>query len=465
MKGVCKGNSDFRECGYLGFIFVTALISCYTFGFCVQKIGGRDIMQQKAIRRRSFLQGSAALFSIVPARLLRAESAPSNQLTRGVIGYGSIARGGHFSSKYSRLIALCDVDAEHLATGIGRAEKDGLGKISAYRDFREIIERPDIDIVHICTPPHWHGIMSIMAARAGKDIWCEKPMTRTIGEGIRVREAVQANSRMFRLNTWFRFQGSFYGMNTEFKPIKKAVENRLLGWPLKVVVGDVTGFSWRFGWSGKTNLEPQPVPAHLDYNMWLGPAPYKPYHPHRVHASFRGYWDYDGGGLGDMGQHYLDPVQYMLEKDDTSPIKVDYEGLPQHPDAVGTFRRITFTYADGCQIILDGDNSLKDVPYVEGPKGKIWKGLRSDIPNFDRIVASLPDPAPQQTDFKDTVVNRRKFTLNEDNGFRSCTMVNLGIVAMRLGRGFAFDPVKLCAVNDEAANRFIWQQAREPWKI
>jgi len=305
--------------------------------------------------------------------------------------------------------------------------------------------------------------MSVMAAQAGKDIWCEKPMTRTIGEGRRVMEAVKANGRIFRLNTWFRFQSGFYGFGTEVKPLKKIMENRLLGWPVKAVVGSVTGFSLKFGWSGMVNVPPQPVPDTFDYDLWLGPAPYKPYHPHRTHGTFRGYWDYDGGGLGDMGQHYLDPVQYLMEKDDTSPIKIEIDGPPQHPDAVGSFRRITYTYADGCQIILDGDDSLQGVPFLEGPKGKVWPKLKSDIPNLERLLAELPEPALQQTDFVESVKLRRPFALNEQNGFRSATIVNLGITAMRLGRGFEFDPVKLCAVDDPAADRFICQPMRAPW--
>ena len=166
-----------------------------------------------------------------------------------------------------------------------------------------------------------------------------------------------------------------------------------------------------------------------------------------------------------MGQHYLDPVQYLMEKDDTSPTKIEIDCPPQHPDAVGSFRRITFTYADGCQIILDGDDSMKGVPFLEGPKGKVWPKMKSDIPNLDAIIAELPEPAPQQTDFLESVKLRRRVALNEDNGFRSCTIVNLGIVAMRLGRGFTFDPVKLTAGNDPAADRCIYQQMRAPWQM
>lgn len=418
------------------------------------------------LQRRAFLKraGALAAFTIVPARVLRSETAPSNQLTRALLGFGGIAHSGnHLGYKATRLVALCDPDAKRVQDGVVQAEKNGYGKIFTCRDFREILARPDVDIIHICTPPHWHGLMSVLAAQAGKDVWCEKPMTRTIGEGRRVMEAVKANGRIFRLNTWFRFQSGFYGFGTEVKPIKKIMENRLLGWPVKAVVGETTGFTLKFGWSGFTNLQPQPVPETFDYDLWLGPAPYKPYHVHRTHSTFRGYWDYDGGGLGDMGQHYLDPVQYLLEKDDTSPVKVEIDGPPQHPDAVGSFRRITYTYADGCQIVLDGDNSLKGAPFLEGPKGKVWPKLKSDIPNLEDLLTELPDPAPQQTDFVESVKLRRPFALNEQNGFRSATIVNLGLVAMRLGRGFAFDPVKLCAVNDPAADRFIYQPMRAPW--
>ena len=407
-----------------------------------------------------------ATFSIVPAHVLRAETAPSNQLTRASIGFGGIARSGnHLGNKSTRMIAVCDPDEGRMKEGLVQAEKKGYGKIHGCKDFRDILAMKDVDIVHICTPPHWHGPISIMAAQAGKDIWCEKPMTRTIGEGKRVMEAIKANGNIFRLNTWFRFQSRFYGFGTEVKPIKKVVESGALGWPLTAVVGGNTGFNLKFNWSGMVNMDPQPVPKNFDYDLWLGPAPYKPYHRHRTHSTFRGYWDYDGGGLGDMGQHYLDPVQYLLNKDETSPIKIEVDCPPQHTDAVGSFKKITFTYADGCKIILDGDNSMKNAPFLQGPKGKLWPKMKSDIANLKDIVQQQPDPEPQQTDFLEAVKLRRPFALNERNGFRSCTIVNLGIIAMRLGRGFKFDPVKLMAVNDPAADAFIYQQMRSPWDV
>lgn len=414
--------------------------------------------------RRNFLKKSlfaAAGVTIIPRHVLgQGYLAPSDQLTKAIIGVGSMGRG-HIPYEGTRLLAICDVDKSHLEIALQRTGND----VKTYSDFREVLQRPDIDIVHIATPPHWHGIMSVMAAQAGKDVWCEKPMTRTIGEGKRVVEAIQANGRMFRLNTWFRFKDNFYGLGTTVKPLKKVIDSGVLGWPLKVTISGVTGFNWKFYWVGRTNLAPQPVPVQLDYDMWLGPAPEKPYNAHRTHQTFRGYWDYDGGGLGDMGQHYIDPVQYMLSKDHTSPVKVEVDAPQQHYDAVGTWRKITYTYDDGCQIILDGENKDKSAAYIEGPNGKIFKGFESTIPNIMSLIDTLPDPEPQIDTFSESVRTRQKFALNEENGHRSGTIVNMGIIALRLGRTLHFDPVKQEFINDEEANRLIDQPMRGIWKI
>jgi len=410
--------------------------------------------------KKGFQTGAAAL--LVPRFVLggKGHTPPSDQLTKAVIGVGGMGKA-HLSYPGARLLAVCDVDENHLKTAL---EQAGPG-VKGYKDFREVLERKDIDIVHIPTPPHWHGIISKQAAEAGKDIWCEKPMTRTIGEGKEVVKAVQRNGRIFRLNTWFRFRDPFYGLGTDVKPIKKAVMNRMLGWPLKVTVSGVTGFDWKFYWRGRTDLNPQSIPKELDYDFWIGPAPYKPYHPHRVHTTFRGYWDYDGGGLGDMGMHYLDPVQYILEKDKTSPVEIEADCPQQHPDACRTWRRIELKYEDGCRIILDGENRDKKAPFIEGPEGKIFRGFKSDIINFRQKLASLPETEPQETDFSDAVRKRNKFALNEENGHRSCTLVNLSKIAVRLGRPLKFDPDKQVFIRDSQANRLIDQPMRAPWHM
>ncbi|HYE20932.1 MAG TPA: Gfo/Idh/MocA family oxidoreductase [Tepidisphaeraceae bacterium] len=413
---------------------------------------------------------AAAGLAIVPRHVLGGAgfTPPSEQPTRAVIGCGGMGTG-HIKSINTecRLIAVSDVDEARLSAGVANAVKGGSADCKGYKDWREILDRKDVDIVHIPTPPHWHALMSIACAEAGKDIWCEKPLSRTIAEGERVVAAVNRHGRVFRLNTWFRFQSGFYGMKTPVAPIKRIVQNGLLGWPLKVTLNAHTGFAWKLGtWAGKTKLDAQPAPKGLDYDMWLGPAPYKPYHPHRVHGSFRGYWDYDGGGLGDMGQHYLDPVQYILGKDDESPVEVDVvETPPQHYDAVIPWQRVEIKYADGCRLVLDGADREKDAAFIEGPGGKLYPGLRTDPVDLAKKAESMPEPEPQITNFLTSVRTRRKFALNETNGHRSCTLVNLAKIALQLGRPLKFDPVTQRFPGDEAANRLADQPMRGQWHL
>jgi predicted dehydrogenase len=434
-------------------------------------------MMSKRISRRSFLGGSlaAAALTIVPRNALAAsgQTPPSDVLAHAVIGVGGMG-GGHvgmvLGDRTSRLLAVCDVDARHLANAVGAATKANQS-CQGYKDFRQVLDRGDIDVVHVPTPPHWHALISIAAAEAGCDVFCEKPMSRTVGEGRHVIEAVQKNGRMFRLNTWFRLHGGFYGLGTEVRPLKKLVANGLLGWPVTVRVSRFTGFDWKVSmWSGHTHDEPKPVPPQLDYDLWLGPAPFKPYFPHRVHGSFRGYWDYDGGGLADMGQHYLDPVQYILNKDDTSPVEIEaFAPWPCHPDAVGMWGRVEMKYADGCRIILEscewGTSETQGQPYMEGPKGKVYQGFRTDPPDLKDAIASLPEPEPMISDFNVSVRTRRKFGLNESNGNRSNMLVHLANCAIRTGRKLTFDPVAQRFVGDEDANRLVDQPMRAPWHL
>jgi myo-inositol 2-dehydrogenase / D-chiro-inositol 1-dehydrogenase len=418
------------------------------------------------ITRRQSLKSLAALatIQIVPSRVLglNGQTPPSEEITKGIIGCGGIS-SSHLSLP-GRLLALCDVDKGHLAQRMEQAGAAANG-ITGYHDFRELIARDDIDVVHVATPPHWHALMAIAAAKAGKDIWCEKPMSRTIGEGVAMVKAVEKHDRIFRLNTWFRFKDSFYGMGVPVSMLKKAAMHDLLGGPIRITVSAATGFDWKLNqWVGRTGLEPQPVPEGFDYDFWLGPAPEKPYHPHRTHGTFRGYWDYDGGGLGDMGQHYLDPAQYILGKDGEAPISVEIDADPQDSEAVGTWRRLEFTYADGCKIILDGTDNQDNAFYMEGPKGHIGKRLESNIPDLRKKIEALPDPEPVITDFHESIRTRKKFALNERNGFWSCTLVNMGVTAHRLNKNLRFDS-KTLKFDDDAANQINNAPMRAPWKI
>lgn len=413
--------------------------------------------------------GAAAALTAVPRFVLGADQTPPSEIiNHGIIGVGGMGMGhvGYVNGdKIGRLRAVCDLDEKHLA----RAMK--AGKCKGYKDFREVLDRQDIDVIHVVTPPHWHALCSIAAAQAGFDVWCEKPMTRTIGEGQYVIDAVRRHNRIFRLNTWFRLYSNFYGMGSPVKPLKKLVQAGLLGWPLTVRVSPFTGFNWKLKmWTGRPSLEPQPVPPHFDYDMWLGPAPVKPYHPHRTHGSFRGYWDYDGGGLADMGQHYLDPVQYLLDKDHTSPVEIKaYAQWPPHPDAVRMWGRVEMKYDDGCRLILEsaewGDIQTKGKPYIEGPKGRIYQGFKTDPPDLKEALKTLPDPDPQISDFNEAVKTRKKFGLNEENGNRSNMLVHLANAAIRTGRTLRFDPEAQRFIGDAEANRLVDQPMRSPWHL
>src|SRR4030042_6527375 len=206
---------------------------------CIQEF----ISHRCSINRLKFLSSSAAfaVFTIVPRRVLGGPGIipPSDELTKAVIGVGNMGRG-HIRYEGARLLAVCDVDELHLKEALDMCEPG----VKGYRDFREVLERDDIDIVHVATPPHWHALISMAAARSGKDIWCEKPMTRTIGEGLELSDTVRRYGRMFRLNTWFRFTDDFYNYGSTVKPIRKIVQHRLLGWPLRVTVSKDTGFDW-----------------------------------------------------------------------------------------------------------------------------------------------------------------------------------------------------------------------------
>ena len=420
------------------------------------------------ISRRKALGNIASLatISIVPSRVLglNGQTPPSEELTRALLGCGGISNS-HLGMP-GRILAVCDVDSKRMAQRQGQAIKKGNKDVKAYADFREIIARDDIDIIHTCTPPHWHAHMAIAAAKAGKHIWGEKPMSRTIGEGLAMKKAIQKADVKFRINTWFRFKSRFYGSGVTAREVRKAVDGGLIGdGPYKVTLSGHTGFNWKFGWVGKTGLKEQPIPEHFDYDTWLGPAPYKPYHPHRTHGTFRGYWDYDGGGLGDMGQHYLDPIQYILNKDEELPTSVEIDADPQDQDAVGSFRRITYTYADGTQIILDGANKDKDAALIQGSEGKIMKGFKSNVKGFAEKLKELPEPAPQVGDFHQAIRENKKFALNEENGFNSCTLINLGKIAHRTNQNLKFDPKKMQFIDNAKANALIHQKDRDKWKL
>ncbi len=431
-------------------------------------------MLKKRVSRRQFVGGAAATvaaFYIVPRHVLGGPgyTPPSEVITRGVIGTGGQGLGHVVENVEGQppvTLAVCDVDQNHVNNALKKAGRS----CDAYSDFRYVLERKDIDTIHIATPPHWHALVAIAAAQAGKDVFGEKPCTRTIGEGQALADAMRRYGRIYQVNTHGRFGGYHQIPFGATKLLRKLVDSGLLGTPLLVRVTPAQGYNWKVKeWSGRTDLKPELVPSVLNYDMWLGPALEKPYHPHRVHGSFRGYWDYDGGGLADMGQHYLDPLQYLLSKDDTGPVEIEADApWPPHPDAVGMWGTVRLTYDDGTTLLLQsgewGPPVEAGLPFIEGPKGKLYDNYRTDPPGLFEQIAALPDPLPLIT-FETAVRTRQQPSGNADVSHRSCSLPSLANIAIRTGRKLRWDPVQQRFPDDEQANRFVNPPMRAPWHI
>ena len=420
------------------------------------------------MRRAAAAAGGVCLFHVVGRHVLGGpgRTPPSDVVTRAIIGCGERGYYNGFvrpnpEGQTPRILAVCDVDRKHLARALKRVGRACEG----CTDFRRVMERKDIDTVYIMTPPHWHALISIAAAQAGKDIYCEKPMTKFIAEGRAVVNAVKRYGAVFQIGTFGRFGASRSAGNIE---THKIMSSGLLQ-PCRAVIRKRGGFKVR-AWCGMTNLAPQPVPEHLDYNMWLGPAPVKPYHPQRVHwvlrgpaksKGFRGYWDYDGGGLTDMGQHHLDGSHWTYARDDTSPVEVEaYAPWPPHPDAVGMWGWAELKYADGLKLVLEsgewGD------PY----EGEAARGVSmDDLSEADRRkVRAMPDPAPLVS-FDEAVKTRKQAGGHAEASHRCATILHLANIAIRIGRKLHYDPVAERIVGDEQANRLVDIPMRAPWHL
>jgi predicted dehydrogenase len=417
-----------------------------------------NAMAGSSVSRRKFLGGAlmATGVAVVPRRVLGGpgRKAPSDILTRAVIGPGG--RGGAFVTRNTadappRTLALCEVDTHRLNGALNRAGTPAEG----YTDFRHVLDRKDIDVVYIATPPHWHALISIAAMQAGKDVYCEKPMTKFIAEGRAVANTAKRYRRIFQIGTFGRF-----GVGSSDRTRKIMASGVVQGNGPVVRIRH----NWKIrGWSGRVNVKPEPVPAHLDYNMWLGPAPFKPHFRHRTHGSFRGYWDYDGGGLADMGQHYLDGPQCRYAKDYTSPVKIDaYAPQPAHDDAVQMWGWVTLKYADGTTFIFEGGEWGEPCPLED-------RGLPTLTPEQEKIVDAVPDTPRKYGSgaggFEEAVKLRKECAGNAEVSHRCATLLHLANIAIRLGRKLHFDPEKEQFIGDDEANRLANPPMRAPWHL
>jgi myo-inositol 2-dehydrogenase/D-chiro-inositol 1-dehydrogenase len=405
---------------------------------------------RKKLTRRQFLKSSvgvATAFTIVPRHVLGGpgHTPPSETFGGALIGCGGRGNGTfNAMGLEAKKLAICDVKF------LGRDDNKMI-----YSDFRRVLERKDIDVVAIATPPHWHALISIAAMEAGKDVLCEKPMTRFIAEGRAVANAEKRYKRIFQVGTFGRF-GEI--QNKGSVQTHKIMKSGLLKQCKAVYIKD-GGFKVK-EWSGMVNATPQPIPKSLDWDMYVGPSPMKPYHPHRTGGTHRGYWDYEGGGLADMGQHFFDPFQWTYAKDDTSPVEIEAYAPPAHPEACGMWGWVEMKYADGLTLVFDSKEWGK--PYDR----KEPRGVRmSDLDEESRKkVEAMPDPEPLVS-FAEAVKTRKRAGGNADAAHRCATLLHLANIAIRTGRKLRYDPVKEEIIGDKEANRLVNQPMRAPWHL
>ncbi len=402
---------------------------------------------RSCVSRRDFLAGSAAAatFTIVPRHVLggQGHTPPSEEFGGALIGCGG--RGpGTFKclGPGVRMLAQCDVKF-----------KDRADNKTIYTDFRRVLERDDIDVVAIATHPGWHALISIAAMEAGKDVVCEKPMCRFISEGRAVAETEKRYGRVFQLEQ----KGGYHPGKT-----RKIFESGLLK-TCDTVLVHRGGFKVK-DWSGKVAYKVENVPANLDWDMYCGPAPLRPYFGHRFGGSHRGYWDYEGGGLGDMAHHHLHAMAYQYGRDLTSPVEVIPHAPPQHPEACGLWGWCELKYADGFTLVLESGewgDKYDRLSTRHTNEGDLLKMLsEEDRQKLDQ----LPDPE-RLPFFPEAIRTRQQTASHAERSHRVATIYHLANVAFRCGRPLQFDPDTEQVVGDEEANRLVNQPMRAPWRI
>ncbi len=424
-----------------------------------------------SLSRRTFLGSLTAGAMAVPLlpELQAAEQprkSPSERITLGFIGVGTMGRGhlgGFLSMPDVQVVAVCDVVAERrndakkmVEMRYGKEKKSEFKGCLATNNFEDIIKRKDIDAVVIATPDHWHAIPCILAAREGKDIYCEKPLTHNIAEGRRIVTEVARAKIIFQTGSQ---QRSEFG--NRFRLAVELVRNGRIG-KIKTI---------RIGVGGPNvpcNLPEQAIPEGTDWDRWLGPAPKRGYHeelcPKGVHHHFpawRRYREYAGGGLADMGAHHFDIAQWALDMDGSGPVEI----IPPQKGDTG----LKYVYANGVEMFHGGE---ADCVFV-GTEGTI-RVSRGKIESDPAEILKTPIGAKEfhvypssnhRKNWIECVRSRKQTICPAEVGHRSATICHLGNIGYQLRRTLKWDPVKEQFVDDAAANKLTTREPRPMWKI
>ena len=435
-----------------------------------------SLSRRKFIRRAGL---AAATPLILRSGLWAADNAPSSQITLGFIGLGTQGRGlmqGFINRSDVHVVAVCDVDTtrrENAKSIVEHhyAEASAAGTYKGcvgYNDFRELLARKDIDAVVVATPDHWHALISIAAAQAGKDVYCEKPMAHTILEGRAMVNAVRANKRVFQV-------GSMQRSSNEFRAACELVRNGVIGTVNKadVAVG---------GPPRPCDLPGEPDEPGLDWGFWLGPAPMRPYNsilsPRGVHKGFpnwRNYQEYAAGMVGDWGAHHFDIVQWAFGFDETGPVEIIPAEAPKatHGVRLRYATGLEVTHVDGNGITFYGD---KGKIYVNRGKFQLWMGDQLKAENLDSYVNLLKEMLPENavrlyrsnnhlSDWLTSIQTRKPPICDVETGQRTATVCNLVNLAYFHGKLIKWDPVKEQFVDGTGENAWLTREYRQPWKL
>ena len=439
----------------------------------------------RKVTRRDLIKGaigtvvSSAVFpAIVPSSAFGADGmvTPSNRITLGFIGTGdhgvNMNLRNFLPQPDAQVVALCDVDrvrvqnaARIMADYYAQQQLSGTFKgCFITGDWREIVGRDDIDAVVISTPDHWHVLPAVAAARAGKDVFCEKPLTRTVREGRILSDTMRRYGRIFQT-------GSENRSKWNFLRACELVRNGRVG-KLHTIRTQLPVDEHQIVNKGRS-FPAQPVPDGFDYDMWLGPSAAAPYTKMRCHYHFRWILDYSGGSLTDWGGHINDVAQWGNNTEHTGPVSVDGRGVFPSDGLYDTAVEwnISFEYANGVTLVCtNGTPSIR----FEGSDGWVACGWDTFEASSREIRNAVIGPEEthlrtcaerEQRDFLNCVKNRAETYAPAETGHRSVTLSHIGNISMILGRKLRWDPEKEQFTNDEQANRMLSREMRSPWRL
>jgi predicted dehydrogenase len=440
------------------------------------------------LTRRSFLAATGAALAaplVVPSTVFGA-LAPSNRIHIGCIGTGNQGTQdmqAFLQEADARVLAVCDVNRASAGYRsadqfLGRdpaqklvekfyAEKSPTGAYrgcDTYTDFREVLARPDIDAVAIVVPDQWHAVMTVMAARAGKDIYCEKPLSLTVADGRAMVEAVRRTGIVLQTGSHERSR-----RNARFacEFVRSGRIGRLKR--IQAVVGPWNKFGPAGAWT------PMPVPEGFDYEMWLGPAPWQPYHKDRCLYSFRFILDYSGGQTTNYGAHSLDLAQWGNDADRTGPVEFEDAGSVWPTDGLYTVAKTVHfraRYANGVELecITRSDNVSCRFEGTDGWVEYGYGGFTTEPASLKTSTIGpnevhLYESANHFRNFLDCIKTRQEPAAPVEIGHRSATVCHLGNIAMQLKRKLRWDPEAEQVIGDDEANRMLGRAKRAPWHL